>query len=198
MEADNSASDAFFTRTPSRIKWEVSSNGQAKEWLDLNFAPLPVNKMLQFQCYSFLFQCLGFQLVFWTPLKGWHHFSSSARCSILSSGWSTSLRLLFLVIIPWYWHLHYTGVFYSNEASPTASHRLSSWCQASNPLPDPFSPRPSTTAEAERPPKGDPHSSLRIIVDPQKLMRNQAWCKPHEALFRKSQSSGDDSYPMQE
>ena len=40
----------------------------------------------QFQCYSFLFQCLGFHLIFWTPPKGWHHFSSSALCSTLSSG----------------------------------------------------------------------------------------------------------------
>ena len=68
----------------------------------------------QFQCYSFLFQCLGFHLIFWTPLKGWHHFSSSALCSTLSSGWSTPLWLLFLLIIPWYWHLQYTGVFHSN------------------------------------------------------------------------------------
>ena len=68
----------------------------------------------QFQCYSFLFQCLGFHLIFWAPPKGWHHFSSSALCSTLSSGWSTPLWLLFLVIIPWYWHLQYTGVFHSN------------------------------------------------------------------------------------
>lgn len=40
----------------------------------------------QFQCYSFLFQCLGFHLIFWTPPKGWHHFSSSALSSTLSSG----------------------------------------------------------------------------------------------------------------
>jgi hypothetical protein len=39
-------------------------------------------------------------------------------------------------------------VFHSNQASPIASHRLSSWCQASNPLHDPFTPGPSTTAEA--------------------------------------------------
>ena len=40
----------------------------------------------QFQCYSFLFQCLGFHLIFWATPKGWHHFSSSALCSTLSSG----------------------------------------------------------------------------------------------------------------
>jgi hypothetical protein len=68
----------------------------------------------QFQCYSFLFQCLGFHLIFWTPPTGWHHFSSSALCSNLSSGWSIPLWLLFLVIIPWSWRLQYTRVFHSN------------------------------------------------------------------------------------
>jgi hypothetical protein len=44
----------------------------------------------------------------------WHHFSSSALHSTLSSGWSTQLPLLFLVIIPWYWHVQYTQVFHCN------------------------------------------------------------------------------------
>ena len=60
-------------------------------------------------CFS-----VGFHLIFWNPPKGLHHFSSSALGSTLSSGWSTLLRLLFLVIIPRYWHLQYTGVFHSN------------------------------------------------------------------------------------
>jgi hypothetical protein len=41
----------------------------------------------QFPCYSFLFQCLGFHLIFWAPPKGWHHFSSSALYSTLSLCW---------------------------------------------------------------------------------------------------------------
>jgi hypothetical protein len=44
-------------------------------------------------------------IIFWAPPKGWCHFFNSALCSTLSSGWSTPLLLLFLVIIPWYWHL---------------------------------------------------------------------------------------------
>jgi hypothetical protein len=51
-------------------------------------------------------------------------------------------------------------------------------------------------------PKGAPRSGLRTIVDTQELTIDRACCKPHEALFggRRgggSQSSGDDSYPMQ-
>jgi hypothetical protein len=69
---------------------------------------------LTLQCYSFLFQYLGFHLIFWSPPKGWHHFSSSALCTTLSLSWSTPLWLLFLVIILWYWHLQYTRVFPSN------------------------------------------------------------------------------------
>ena len=61
----------------------------------------------QLQCYSFLFQCLG-------SIHDLLGFSSSALCSTLSSGWSTPLLLLFLVIIPWYWHLQYSGVFCCN------------------------------------------------------------------------------------
>jgi hypothetical protein len=53
-------------------------------------------------------------MIFRAPPKGWLHFSSSALCSTLSSGWSTSLLLPFLVIIPWYWHLQYDGVFLCN------------------------------------------------------------------------------------
>jgi hypothetical protein len=49
----------------------------------------------------------------------------------------------------------------------------------------------------ERPRKGDPHSSLGIIADPQELTRDQTWCKPHKALFGESQGSGDDLYPTQ-
>jgi hypothetical protein len=41
--------------------------------------------------------------IFWKPPKGWHHFFFS---------------LLFLVIIPWYWYLQYTGVFCYNLDSP--------------------------------------------------------------------------------
>ena len=36
----------------------------------------------QFQCYSFFFQCLGFHLIFWTPPKGWHHFSISVSVAL--------------------------------------------------------------------------------------------------------------------
>ena len=52
------------------------------------------------------------------------------------------------VIIPWYWHLQYIGVLWCNQASPIASHRPFSWCQASTSLHDPFSPGLSTATEA--------------------------------------------------
>jgi hypothetical protein len=51
-------------------------------------------------------------MIFWAPLKHRIQFSSSAPSSTLSSGWFTPLLLLFSVIIPWYWHLQYTGVFH--------------------------------------------------------------------------------------
>ena len=73
-------------------------------------------------------------MIFWAPPEGCHHISSSALCRTLSSGWSTPLLLLFLVIILWYWHLQYTGSFRCNSALPLASHRLSSWCQPSTSL----------------------------------------------------------------
>ena len=53
-------------------------------------------------------------IIFRAPPTGWCHFSISALCSTLSSGWSTPLLLLFSVIIPWYWHFQYTGVFHRN------------------------------------------------------------------------------------
>jgi hypothetical protein len=46
-------------------------------------------------------------------------------------------------------------------------------------------------------PKGAPRSGLRTVADTQELMIDRACCKPHEALFGESQSSGDDSYPTQ-
>jgi hypothetical protein len=46
-------------------------------------------------------------------------------------------------------------------------------------------------------PRGAPRSGLRTIVDTQELTTDRACCKPHEALFGESQSSGDDSYPTQ-
>jgi hypothetical protein len=33
-------------------------------------------------------------MIFWALPKGWHHFSSSALCSTLSSGWSTAVAVL--------------------------------------------------------------------------------------------------------
>ena len=86
-------------------------------------------------------------MIFWAPPEGCHHISSSALCRTLSSGWSTPLLLLFLVIIQWYWHLQYAGVFHCIWASLIASHRLSSWCQSSTPVYDPFSPGQSTAIE---------------------------------------------------
>jgi hypothetical protein len=47
--------------------------------------------------------------IFWPPPRGWLQVSSSALCSTLGSGGSTSLMLLFLEIIPWYWHLSQVG-----------------------------------------------------------------------------------------
>jgi hypothetical protein len=63
---------------------------------------------------AFGFNVWDLHMIFWTPPKGWHHFSSFALCSTLSSHWSTLLPLLFLVIILWYWHLQYTSVFCCN------------------------------------------------------------------------------------
>lgn len=73
---------------------------------------------------------------------------SSVACSTLSLGWSTPLLLLFLVIIQWYWNLQYTEVCNCKYASAIASHRLSSWCQVSSPLHDPFTLGLSITTEA--------------------------------------------------
>lgn len=64
--------------------------------------------------------------VVWPSPKGVGHFSRSALCSTLVD--FTSLLLLFLVMILWYWHLECTRVFHCKRASPIATHRLSSWC----------------------------------------------------------------------
>jgi hypothetical protein len=58
--------------------------------------------------------------------------------------------LLFLVAIPWYWHLQNPGVFCCNGIAlpPVTSPRLSSWCQGSTSLHDPFIPGPSIATEA--------------------------------------------------
>jgi len=87
-------------------------------------------------------------MIFWAPPKGSRHFSSSVLCSTLNSGWSIPLLLKFLVIIPWHWHLKYTGAFCCNQVSSITSWRLFSLCQASDPLHDPFIPGPSTAPEA--------------------------------------------------
>ena len=55
----------------------------------------------QLQCY-FLFQWLESTHHLLGFSKGWCHFSTSAFSSTLSSGRSTPLLQLFLVIIPWH------------------------------------------------------------------------------------------------
>lgn len=71
--------------------------------------------------FSFTASCSNVwdpHMIFCVSPKSWCHFSSSALCSTLSSDWSTPLPLLFLVVIPWYWHLQYARVFHCNYTSP--------------------------------------------------------------------------------
>jgi hypothetical protein len=93
-------------------------------------------------------------MIFWAPPKGLGHFFSSVLCS------KHSLSSRFWLAPPHcccccsWWLSHgisnTIGVPCFNWAarSPTASHKLSSWCQASTSLLDPFSPGPSTATEA--------------------------------------------------
>ena len=62
-------------------------------------------------------------MIFWDLPKDWHHFSSSALCRPLGC---TLLLLLFLVIIPWYWHLQYTVVFL-HGSNPTPGTNFCLW-----------------------------------------------------------------------
>jgi hypothetical protein len=41
-------------------------------------------------------------MMFWAPPKDLGHFSSSALCSTLGSGWRHSTVGLFLVVVPWF------------------------------------------------------------------------------------------------
>jgi len=85
--------------------------------------------------------------IHWAPPEGLGHFSSSALCSALGSAdplhCCAALGDHAMVLAaPIHWGLC------CNQASPTASHKLSSWCQASDPSHGPFSPGPSTAIVA--------------------------------------------------
>jgi hypothetical protein len=53
----------------------------------------------------------------WASPRALGHFFSSALCSThgLSCKLGQDPWLLFLVVIPWYWHLQNAGVFYCNQ-----------------------------------------------------------------------------------
>ena len=58
--------------------------------------------------FSFTASCSNVwdpRMTFCASPKSWCHFSSSAHCSTLSSGWSTPLPLLY------WWSFHDTGIF---------------------------------------------------------------------------------------
>lgn len=94
--------------------------------------------------------------IFCTPPEGlpqnrWH--------TCLLGSW----LLLFLAIVPWYWHLKNPEVFCSDWAvlSPEASPGLSSWCHASSSFYGTFSDGVPTATEVVPWPMASPgHSSV--------------------------------------
>ena len=84
--------------------------------------------------------------------------SATHIASLLGSIWLYCTAATVLVAILWYWYLQNVGVFCCNWTAllPTASHRLSSWCQDSTSLHDSFSTRPATVTEAAPSPVGSP------------------------------------------
>jgi hypothetical protein len=99
------------------------------------------------QLNSFLFQCLGIHIWSGFLQRAWITFSAWSSLALYALVESTTLLLLFLMDIPWYWHLLYIGIFYSNLTSPIVFHCLSSWCQTSFSFHDSFIPGASIATE---------------------------------------------------
>ena len=95
----------------------------------------------------------GIQLtIFWAPPRAW---VTSPAMPFVAHTLSSRLQMpvLHCCCCSW-WSFHGTGiskitaVFHWNQTSSIASHKLSSWCQASTPLHNPLSPEPSIATEA--------------------------------------------------